>query len=192
MKRKNLFMGIIGIVLVLSCSVCSAEIIYLKDGKVIKAKIIEKGPYYIVIEENKIPRKYFDGQIDRIEEDVMDTSGIDFEKFQRVGMPIEKTKLIVQMINVSGVRGNMQKSITDVLGQVPEKERAAYEKIFDMDEIIERLIPLYDKYYSQTELQGIIAFYESPAGKKTLEVTPEIVKESVSVLLGYVQEKAGQ
>ena len=177
----------------LSVSFCSgafAETIYLKNGKVIKAKIVEKGPYYIVVERNNIPRKYFDGEVDRIEEDDMDTSGIDFAQFEEIGMSIEKAKAIVSMMNVSGVRRNMDQSIEKVIEGVPEEEKAHYKQLFNIEEIIERLIPLYDKYYSYAELQGIIAFYESPAGQKALEATPEIMKESVGILVKYVEEKA--
>ncbi|HQP10768.1 MAG TPA: DUF2059 domain-containing protein, partial [Candidatus Omnitrophota bacterium] len=171
------------------CPLGFAETIYFKDGKVVKEKIIERGSYYIVTEKNNIPHKYFEGQIDRIEEDGMDTSGIDFEQFKRLGLSVEKAKLIVQLMNVSGVRSNMQKSIDEVLGRIPEAQRASYAQIFNIEEIIERLIPLYDKHYSESDLQSIIDFYESPAGKKVMEVTPEIMKESVGVLVGYVQEK---
>ena len=190
MKTKVLAFFTVFILCASFCAPSSAETIYLKDGRVIKEKIVKKGPYYIITEANNIPHKYFDGQIDRIEEDGMDTSGIEFEQFEELGMPIAKAKLIVSLVNVSGVRRNMEQSVQQVIARVPEENKAQYEQLFNIDEIIERLIPLYDKYYSEADLQGVIAFYESPSGKKTLEVTPEIMKESVGVLVDYVKEKS--
>ena len=172
------------------CCVSFAETIYLKDGRVVKEKIVERGAYYIITEDNKIPHKYFEGQIERIEEDGMDTSGIDVAQFEKLGMPVEKARAILTLINVSGVRRNMEQSIQQVIARVPEENKAQYEQLFNIDEIIERLIPLYDKYYSEADLKGAIAFYESPIGKKILEVTPEIMKESVGILVNYVKEKS--
>lgn len=166
-----------------------AETIYLKDGRVIKEKIIERGPYYIVTQENNIPRRYYDGQIERIEEEGMDTSGLDLQQYQEIGMPTEKAKLIADFINVSGVRKNMEQNLGQVMERVPEANRAQFEQLFNVDEIIELLIPLYDRHYTETELRALISFYESPAGKKMLEATPEIMKESVGILVNYVKEK---
>lgn len=190
MKAKiSLFLPVC-ILFISFCCVSFAETIYLKNGNVVKAKIIKRGPYYIITETNNVPHKYFDGQIDHIEEEGMDTSGIDFEQFEELGMPIEKAKLIVTLLNVSGVRRNMEQSIEQVIARVPEENRKHYEGLFNIDEIIERLIPLYDKHYSDADLNGVIAFYKSSAGIKMLEATPEIMKESVGVLIDYVKEKS--
>jgi hypothetical protein len=39
---------------------------------------------------------------------------------------------------------------------------------------------LYDKYFSNDEIKGLIAFYESPLGQKTIQVLPSLMSESVS------------
>ena len=39
---------------------------------------------------------------------------------------------------------------------------------------------LYDKYFSNDEILGLIAFYESPVGKKTLQILPEVQKEAMN------------
>ena len=36
------------------------------------------------------------------------------------------------------------------------------------------LICIYDKHFSEEELQQLVAFYESPLGKKVASVLPEI------------------
>jgi len=45
----------------------------------------------------------------------------------------------------------------------------------------EMLTPIYQKYLTQKELEDVLAFYESPAGKKISDVTPNITKEAVLV-----------
>ena len=38
---------------------------------------------------------------------------------------------------------------------------------------------LYDKYYTQQDIDDMIVFYKSPAGQKYVRTTPEITKEIV-------------
>ncbi|EKD26928.1 MAG: hypothetical protein ACD_79C00967G0006 [uncultured bacterium] len=38
---------------------------------------------------------------------------------------------------------------------------------------------LYDKYFTETELDEMIKFYNSPAGKKSIETIPQLLKESM-------------
>jgi len=40
-------------------------------------------------------------------------------------------------------------------------------------------IDLYDKYFTNEEIKGLIQFYESPVGKKAVEVLPAITQESM-------------
>jgi uncharacterized protein len=46
------------------------------------------------------------------------------------------------------------------------------------DEFINRLIPVYDREFSQDDLKGIISFYESPAGHKFLESSGRVSNEA--------------
>ncbi|TKC09680.1 DUF2059 domain-containing protein [Pedobacter frigoris] len=43
------------------------------------------------------------------------------------------------------------------------------------------LVPVYQKYMTETDLKSIIAFYESPAGRKFAEKTPLITQESMAI-----------
>jgi hypothetical protein len=45
--------------------------------------------------------------------------------------------------------------------------------------LMEKLLPIYDKYFTDDEIKQIIAFYQTPVGKKTIAVLPKIVSESM-------------
>jgi hypothetical protein len=47
--------------------------------------------------------------------------------------------------------------------------------------LIDRVIPIYTKYYSEEEIQKLIQFYETPLGQKTIALMPQVVKESVDL-----------
>jgi len=49
-------------------------------------------------------------------------------------------------------------------------------------------VPIYDKHYTLDEINVLIAFYETPAGKKTLELQPQIAQETLQTLNPVVQK----
>ena len=42
------------------------------------------------------------------------------------------------------------------------------------------IIPIYEKHFTHEELKQLIAFYESPIGKKLIKVQPQIMMESMA------------
>lgn len=53
-------------------------------------------------------------------------------------------------------------------------------KEVDEQALINLIIPIYKKYYTQEDLKAIIAFYETPVGKKSINVLPNITKDSMT------------
>ena len=49
----------------------------------------------------------------------------------------------------------------------------------DVDGFIELLVPLYDKYLTLDEIRQLIEFYESPLGRRLVEVQPTLAAESM-------------
>lgn len=48
----------------------------------------------------------------------------------------------------------------------------------DPQQVVDMVVPIYDKHLSHDEIKGLIAFYGTPLGKKTLAVLPAIAAES--------------
>lgn len=48
----------------------------------------------------------------------------------------------------------------------------------DLQELIGLAIPVYDKYLSDDDVKGLIAFYSTPLGQKVVNVLPNIMAES--------------
>ncbi|MCP5046996.1 MAG: DUF2059 domain-containing protein [bacterium] len=49
----------------------------------------------------------------------------------------------------------------------------------DPNELVEMVIPSYDKHLTHEEVKQLIAFYQSPIGKKLVSVQPQIMQESM-------------
>jgi hypothetical protein len=45
--------------------------------------------------------------------------------------------------------------------------------------MIDAIVPIYQKHFSKSDLDGILAFYASPPGQKILKETPAIMSESM-------------
>lgn len=47
--------------------------------------------------------------------------------------------------------------------------------------IVDRIIPIYDKYLTHSEIRELLAFYETSIGRKAIEVLPKVVGESMII-----------
>ena len=47
----------------------------------------------------------------------------------------------------------------------------------DIDTFLEMVVPVYDKHFSEAEIQELIAFYRTPIGKKAIDTMPKITNE---------------
>lgn len=48
----------------------------------------------------------------------------------------------------------------------------------ETDSLVDEMVPLYVEHYSHEEVRELIRFYESPIGRKSLEVTPTLMNEA--------------
>src|SRR5215468_4639816 len=49
------------------------------------------------------------------------------------------------------------------------------------DELFSKTVVLYEKHFTEAEVDELIAFYRSPTGRKTIEVMPALLQEVVAV-----------
>jgi len=50
-----------------------------------------------------------------------------------------------------------------------------------MTDLVDMLAPVYEKHLTLADINGLIAFYQSPIGKKFAEKTPFITQESMQI-----------
>lgn len=63
---------------------------------------------------------------------------------------------------------------------VPEQFWDDFLKQVNADDLIDLVVPIYDKYYSLQDIHDLIAFYQSPVGQKTIKVLPQLSAETIS------------
>jgi len=179
------------------CALCGvspsyAETIYLKNGKKVEGKIIDKKTNYIKVMIKGIPFTYFIDEIEKIGDETAGMSSEDIIKQplrSLGGISEEKKQLIRQLIEANGALNSINSIFADILSKVPPDQLAYYQSILQVDDIIARIIPVYDKYYTQTEIMELVSFYNSPLGKKIIELTPALMNDTMLTTAKYFEEK---
>ena len=103
--------------------------------------------------------------------------------------PDAKKALIMDLIDASGTKETMSQMFTQIITQAPADQAASLKSVLNVNEIIPRLVPVYDKYFTEGELKELIAFYKGTTGRKLIKVMPSIMEDSMKATEAYFQEK---
>ncbi len=185
--------------LLAASSYAFADTVYLKSGRVVEGNILERSDSQVKIDANGITLTYYMDEVDRIEsaQGVLANQVVPAQD-ERVSAvsdrgniysALSKEGLVLKYMEVTGVRNNMQKTFTDIIDAAPEEKKADLRQVLDLDEVLRQLIPVYEQYFSERDLQELIAFYESDVGRKLLRTAPLILKDSMDKSLEYFQGK---
>lgn len=104
--------------------------------------------------------------------------GISPKKEQSIRTLLELTgmaKVADQMI------GQMFEQFAKNAPSVPPEAWQRLRKKMKADELIVLITPVYDKYYTQEDLDGMIAFYRSPVGQKVVRTLPDVSREGFAI-----------
>ena len=77
--------------------------------------------------------------------------------------------MILKFIDVFGTRQALTNNFELMLKQIAKEKPDEAQKIrqrVKVDEIIERLVPIYDRNFTSDDLKAFIAFYESAEGQE--------------------------
>jgi len=64
---------------------------------------------------------------------------------------------------------------------IPKEVWDEFKKEFNSQNLMDQLASIYAKYYTEEEIIQLTEFYESPIGQKTIQVTPQLMGESMTV-----------
>jgi hypothetical protein len=93
----------------------------------------------------------------------------------------------------------MQKNHPELAAMTEEQQQASVnveskfmEKVVDLytsDEMVADMAGIYQKHLTRSDVDGIIAFYSSPAGQHMLDMAPVILQEYVPLMMQRTQER---
>ncbi len=93
-------------------------------------------------------------------------------------MGMDKTgtgEMAVQAMN------QMLPMIKRMVPDAPEAFWVEFQKELNPNELVEMIIPIYQKHFSQEDIDAVNAFYETKAGKNFIQSQPLIMQESMIV-----------
>ena len=169
-----------------------AEIIMLKDGSVVNAKILEQDKEKMKVTFNGKTVTYGVNEIQSVNGKPLTLEEPAPSKVPGVSPTpsmMSKRELIKKFIDLFGTRESMTKNFERMLASLPPDKSAEFKKVINVDEVIDNLVPLYDKYFTQAELEAYIAFYSSAEGQKFLKAIPMITADSINVNIEYFKGK---
>jgi len=103
--------------------------------------------------------------------------------------PAEATEAeIRRLLEVTGSARIAQQVLATIIASIHQQQPEVPEEVwaevlgeFKTEDVTRNTIPIYKKYLTGEDIRGLIAFYESPVGRKLIEVQPQIVQESMAI-----------
>lgn len=77
------------------------------------------------------------------------------------------------------VTRQLTKQLKPLMPLAPESFWQDFEQQANAEELINMVAPIYQKHLSQSDIDAVTAFYQTPAGKKFIAVQPQILQESM-------------
>lgn len=93
-----------------------------------------------------------------------------------------------QMEQMSSQMVTMITSANPALAPHQDEIAAWTNKYFTWDAMKEDMAVIYRKYFTDDEIKKLIEFYQTPVGKKAIEVMPQLFQEGSQVGMKIAQE----
>ena len=90
-----------------------------------------------------------------------------------------------------GENNAIEQSREKLLATIPNNDKgqafvnafaAIYQKKFDVDQVTDQLVSIYDKHFTEEEIKGLLQFYGSPLGQKVAAEMPKIGRETQAAI----------
>ena len=102
---------------------------------------------------------------------------------------LQKIRSLLQLTRADQAGQNM---LVALRAQLPPAQYADLEKRVKPEEIVERFVEVYDRHFSEADIDALAAFYGTPLGQKLLAESPAIAQESIAIGQKYALEKLNQ
>jgi hypothetical protein len=72
-------------------------------------------------------------------------------------------------------------SMSQNMRDIPPEFWEGFRKEVDLNELLDKIVPVYSKHFTPDEVKQLIQFYESPVGRKLVQEQPALVAESMKI-----------
>jgi uncharacterized protein len=110
-------------------------------------------------------------------------------------MDLAGSKKVMQSVMASTVPqlfDSFKKMRPDVPPQVWDRVLASFTSEKTTDGMLEAIVPIYQRHFCAEDMEQIIVFYESPAGRKLSTEMPAIQQEAAAAGQAYVEHMSAE
>ena len=102
-------------------------------------------------------------------------------------------KDVLKVIEMSGAANQMKAAKDQILQMVPKEKQAAFIIEFDatMPGLYDKMAVIYMEMYTKEDVKAMLAFYESPVGKKINEKTGTMMEKTQAAGKAWGEELQG-
>ncbi|MNK62325.1 hypothetical protein D3C87_814990 [compost metagenome] len=96
---------------------------------------------------------------------------------------------LTKLMQVSGSEVAYKGILNQMISMFKQQQSSVPKEFWDeftveinrdgVSQLVDLVLPIYQKHLTEADLLGVIAFYETPVGKKFAEKTPLITQESM-------------
>jgi hypothetical protein len=104
----------------------------------------------------------------------------------------QKRALVLELLRVTNARQQAADTLKTMTEMMPIETRGVLRDSLNVDEMVAQVVPVYEKYLTVEEIQGLLAFYRSPLGQKIIAVQPKIMQDSMIVMRVYVEQRLAE
>ncbi len=171
-----------------------AATIYLKDGRTVTGNIVQETKDAVRVEANGGIMTYFNDEIKSIDKTSAPAPAATVPAVDTTPVEISpaKRELILKFMDVFGTKQALAQNFEALMQQAQLKTPTEANKIRERlktEDIIEELLPIYARNFTDADLKAFIDFYGSAEGKKLIATIPVLMRQSVEVMTVYLQTK---
>ncbi len=102
------------------------------------------------------------------------------------GASAQQVRELMDTIGLKRMLGQMNGQMTTLINRAlpcvsPTTMQQAFNSPQAQDDIINRMIPVYQRHFSNADIQGLLTFYRSPLGQKVLREMPATMQEGMQI-----------
>jgi len=111
------------------------------------------------------------------------------------GASVQQVRELMDTIGLKGMLAQMNGMMVQQAAQLmpcvpPATIQATFNDAQAQDDIISRMVPVYQRHFSSADIYGLLAFYNSPLGQKVLHEMPATMQEGMQVGRQWGEQRA--
>jgi hypothetical protein len=98
-------------------------------------------------------------------------------------------ELVLRYLTLSGTENTLDQMFQEMIENSSPQDAGRLSQAYDLGEIMEILVPVYQKYFTDDDMRKLVEFYQSSVAKKLNETTPMIIKDTLDAAMLYFRTK---